>query len=115
MTDYPVNFPQPTVNGFSNSIDTGLVRTEMENGFAKQRRRLYTMPQSFSLTFIVPIRQLNKWQLWVDSFAYDAFNMDISGKDGKCKPVQIQFTSDLAISGLTKDVFSVSVNAVEVT
>lgn len=114
--DYPKEFPEPTINGYGIAVNMGIVRTEMENGYAKQRKRLLNMPQSFNMVFAIPLDMLNKWQVWVNDNAYEDFNINLTSFEtttGFCSTHVVKFISDLNIQPLTADTFNISVVCVE--
>lgn len=114
--DYPKQFPEPLINGYGIAVEMGIIRTEMENGFAKQRKRLNNMPQSFNLSFAIPLTMLTQWQTWVNDNAYEDFNINLTSFEtttGFCSTHVVKFISDLNIQPLTADTFSASVTCVE--
>lgn len=113
---YPSGLPQPVIDGYAINVDMGLIRNSMETGRFRQRRRYKTMPQHFTLSFIMKTNQLHNWQLWVDLYAYSYFNIQLFSyktEKGKCSTHSIRFTSNLAISPMANDVIRVDVTAEE--
>ena len=113
---YPAKYPRPLIEGYQITTDMGVRRTEMNSGFAKQRRLYRTMPLYFNFTFTVKISDLHDWQIWVDDNAYDWFEMDatshLSGYEGdNCSPHVIRFMSDLTITPIDHNFVNVNVKA----
>lgn len=117
MTDYPSIFPEPMIDGYTISVDMGVVRTNMETGRSKQRRRYRDMPSIFTLEFAITLAQLGSWQTWVNAYAYQYFTMDMvsyttSNKVGaNCSPHTVRFISDLSLTPINANAFRVSVMA----
>ena len=117
MRTYPSGYPKPLIDGYGISVDMGVVRTDMETGRAKQRRRFRSMPQMFSFTFVVPIKQLGPWQAYVNQYCYEWFELDAtsyltsSQLDDNCSPHVVRFTSNLEITPFTGESMSVTVTA----
>ena len=117
MRTYPSAYPKPLIDGYGISVNMGVVRTEMETGRAKQRRRFRSMPQMFNFKFVVPISQLGPWQAYVNQYCYEWFELDAtsyltsSQLDDNCSPHIVRFTSNLEIAPFTGDSMSVTVTA----
>ena len=113
---YPDNFPLPLRDPYAYMVDMGVVRTAMESGGPRQRRRYGSMPHYFTLEFIVAVSDLLGWQQWVNSNAYDWFELPlvnvITIGQSLCENYCLaRFISDLNISVLTKDYFRIGVDA----
>jgi len=105
-TRYPSSFQCPKIIPYAWSVDMGILRTPMEGGNARQRRRYRVMPHAFRLEFILSALALGQWQTWINSFAYDWFLMDLqsmwSAATGNIiAPHIIRFTSDLEFEDVT--------------
>lgn len=98
--NYPASFQCPQIIPYGWTVDMGIIRTPMEGGNSRQRRRYRTMPHGFKLEFIMPALALGQWQSWVNAFAYDWFTMNLesmwSAATGAItSPHLIRFISDL--------------------
>ena len=71
------SFPAAQVMPYTATADMGVLRTSMEGGNARQRRRYYTMPHTFALEFIMDVPTLGNWQAWINANAYDFFEMPL--------------------------------------
>ena len=117
MKNYPKDFPNPTIEGYGISVDMGITRTVFDTGRARQRRRYKTMPQVFSFNFVVPIHQLELWQIWVNKFAYSYFKMNATSyltgyeNDKFCSEHKVRFISDLSLTPATPEHMRISVAA----
>lgn len=100
--DYPDWFPQPLEDGYGLDLNTGVVRTEFENGNTRQRRVYDNLPQRFQLSFSMNTRMLSSWTLWVNQYGFDWFLLKLAspnsylGEDpyGLVKPHKVRITSD---------------------
>lgn len=116
MAVYPDDFPLPQRDSYGYTVDAGLISTPMESGGPRQRRKYGSMPHYFSLEFIVPRADLDSWQQWVNQNAYDWFEIPLVNMitigDPLCSNYCFaRFISDLSLSVLTRDFFSVTVQA----
>jgi hypothetical protein len=72
MVIYPASFPCPSrVEGHSQSMSAGLVRTPMEAGNSRQRRAHQVLPTRISLVFMIHQPDYAAWLTWVNEFAWD--------------------------------------------
>lgn len=97
---YPSSFQCPQIKPYAWAVDMGIVRTPMEGGNARQRRRYRTMPHAFRLEFVMPALSVGQWQSWVNAFAYDWFSINLesmwSAATGKItSPHLVRFISNL--------------------
>lgn len=102
MPDYPSTFRLPEWTPYNLEVDMGVIRTRMETGKSRQRRRYNNMPTLMNLTFVMTWKQLRVWQNWWNSVAYEWFDMPaISAySEGKqdCDTHNIRCISNLNIS-----------------
>jgi len=72
MVIYPSLFPCPSrIEGHSQAITAGLVRTPMEAGNSRQRRVHRVLPTRISLVFMVHQPDYAAWLTWVNENAWD--------------------------------------------
>ena len=114
-TVYPNNFPDPTIEGFSISVASGVIRSS-EPSSQVQRRVFKTMPHSFTLRFVISTVRWFSWQQWVTKNGYKWFTMNLpsmyAGKSDSCaSPLFIRFTSDVQANAITNEYFEVMVTA----
>lgn len=114
-TSYPADLPAPLLEGFSGTVQMGVVRAEGATDQA-QRRVYASMPHSFSLTFVMSAAQWAAWYAWVSVYGYRWFLMDLptlyaglAGQD--LSPVLIRFTSDISSGPVSGREVQVSVAA----
>ena len=118
MNIYPNEYPKPLVKGYSIDVDMGLIRTPFETGRARQRRSYKTMPHLFGFTFVVGTRELYNWLSWVNSYAYDWFQLDMTSfltgnnsDSGYCSAHAIRFASNIRMTAIDQKHFEISVTA----
>jgi hypothetical protein len=119
MTDYieyPDSFQCPQIKPYSLAVDMGVLRTAMDGGNQRQRRRYRMMPHLFNLEFVMQALDLGRWQSWVNQFAYDYFLMDLesmwSALAGSITaPHLVRFISDLQVENVTLGWIRVRVQA----
>jgi hypothetical protein len=81
MIDYPASFPCPSrIEGHSQDMSAGLVRTPMEAGNSRQRRTHRMLPTRIALTFMIEQPDYAGWLTWVNENAWDDWvNMKLPG------------------------------------
>lgn len=112
---YPTTFPGPIIESFSANVAMGVIRADSAVHQA-QRRVFTTMPQTFSMLFILDVEQWATWQQWAGAYGYRWFQMSLptlySGADAqRLVPTIIRFTSPFSVTALAQTKFQVSVNA----
>jgi hypothetical protein len=71
-TIYPAQFPCPSrIEGHSQAMSAGLVRSPMEAGNARQRRMHRVLPTRISLVFVMTQEMYGAWLPWVNTNAFD--------------------------------------------
>jgi hypothetical protein len=75
-TQYPETFPQPLLQGFSMSVASGVIRSDMDTHQA-QRRVFSTMPHVFSMSFILSLVEWDAWARWVAEYGFRWFEIEI--------------------------------------
>ena len=75
---FPSEFlPNPEARNYEYVLDTGLRRTDMGSGNARQRRKFNNLPQMYRLSWLVNLDQ-KKLLLWfLDRFANQYFKIDL--------------------------------------
>ena len=58
------NFPQAPQKGFTESVGVNIIRSQMDSGPAKMRRRS-NAPNTMSLSFILTTAQVSTLETWV--------------------------------------------------
>jgi hypothetical protein len=115
-TKYPAEFACPQILPYKIDVNMGVLRTPMESGHSRQRRMFRTMPHIFSLEFVLTVKELGRWQAWVNLFAYDYFNMNLESMysglaDAETIPHTVRFISNLQIENVTQGYVRVRVQA----
>lgn len=61
---FPKTLPYPTVQGYAIKPGEAIVRTEMEAGPARQRRRYTQTPSKISVRWIMKREQFSLFEAW---------------------------------------------------
>ena len=61
---FPKNLPYPTVESYSVQPNEAIVRTDMESGPARQRRRYTQTPSKISVRWIMNREQFSLFEAW---------------------------------------------------
>lgn len=114
-TAYPSTLPLPKIEGFSATVSSGLIKTEMPIHQA-QRRVFNTMPHQFSMTFVMSVELWALWYVWVSSNGYRWFEMNLPTMyaglaSSVLSPVIIRFVSDLSAVNVSQTDVQVTVAA----
>jgi hypothetical protein len=96
-TEYPSSFPQPLLQGFSMSVASGVIRSDMDTHQA-QRRVFSTMPHVFSMSFILSVSEWGTWARWVEEYGFRWFEIELptmyAGRlDVEKSPVLLRLTA----------------------
>lgn len=114
-TQYPSEFPHPTIAGFGINVASGVIRADMP--MHQLQRRLYkTMPHTFSLRFVLSTEQWFDWQKWVTDNGFKWFEMNLpsmyAGRTFACSStLLVRLISDVQVTAITRDHFEVLVTA----
>lgn len=114
-TAYPSSLPLPTIDGFGIAVASGAIRSAIP-GHQQQRRVFTSMPQTFSLRFVVRTAQLMSWQSWMRANGFKWFRISLpsmyAGQSSACSsPLLIRLISDIAISAILYDRYEIVVTA----
>lgn len=74
---WPKTLPYPDRDGYQYAIEFGLLRTQFEGGYTRQRRTSWGMPATFALTFRMNTAQLGTLQTFMEKSAFAWFAMDL--------------------------------------
>ncbi len=61
---FPKHLPYPTVEGYTIKPDEAIVRTDMEAGPARQRRRYSQTPSKISVRWVMKREQFSLFEAW---------------------------------------------------
>lgn len=102
LANYPGSFPCPSrVEGHSQQMAAGLVRSPMEAGNSRQRRSQRVLPTEIALVFVIAQAQYASWLAWVNAHAFDEWiNMKLPGLRASqagttTTATAVRFTSDI--------------------
>jgi hypothetical protein len=70
MADFPVTLPKPLASGYSGTKTQAFIRTEMEAGSQRQRKRFSAVNQNRSLNFLFTASEMDTFK--------DFFETDIN-------------------------------------
>ncbi|MFV0626599.1 MAG: hypothetical protein ACK5N8_04550 [Alphaproteobacteria bacterium] len=69
MISFPTHLPYPTVEGYLIRPDEAIVRTDMEAGPARQRRRYTQTPSKISVKWVMNRGQFSLFEAWYKFYA----------------------------------------------
>ena len=102
MVIYPAPFPCPSrIEGHSQAMNAGLIRTPMEAGNARQRRTHRILPTRISLVFVINQPDYAAWLTWVNANAWDEWvSMKLPGLEASrlgldTAAIAVRFMTDL--------------------
>ena len=79
---FPTYLPCPTVEGYSIRPDEAIVRTHMEAGPARQRRRFTQTPSKINVRWIMTPEQFSLFEAWYKFYAKEGaewFHINLLG------------------------------------
>lgn len=81
---YPSTLPKPNIQGYSLTPQQNVIRTDMEAGAARQRRRFTRETTTATVTWLFTIQEMSVFEYWWENLAQHGaawFTMSIiSGK-----------------------------------
>lgn len=93
--------PCPSIESHTYEVDAGLIRTEMDSGFFRQRRKYTSRQTKFRLTWRVNQAQLRTLEKSALAIGYDWFYLPlVSGQVSKFYAIDhpVRFISNLQVS-----------------
>ena len=69
--NFPKTLPYPTVQGYAIKPGEAIVRTEMEAGPARQRRRYTQTPSRITVKWIFNLEQFAVFEAWYKYYAQE--------------------------------------------
>jgi len=85
MITWPTTLPLPTVDGYGLSPGDAILRTDMESGLARQRRRFTAVPTVISVRWMMTRHQFAVFESWYKIYAQEGasfFDIDLLGGIG---------------------------------
>lgn len=85
MATWPTNFPDPLTSGYSIQPQQAFIRTDMDQGPARQRRRFTTTPTVYSVKWIMSEQQFGIFESWFRDEVDDGaawFTINLRGGTG---------------------------------
>ena len=86
MTEvWPDRLPLPTIEGYGIQPDEAILRTEMEAGPARQRRRFTNVPSRITVRWVMSAEQFLLFEAWYRWAAAESSSTSsrISRRDGR--------------------------------
>lgn len=83
---FPVTLPKPSMRHYSLTPMNNVLRTEMESGPARTRRRYISVPTDVSVTWTLTLAELDAFQTFYRETIYDGagwFQMPVVMGDGE--------------------------------
>lgn len=118
IPQWPKTLPMPDRDGYQYVIELGLLRTQFEGGFTRQRRSVWGMPAQFAMSFRMTTAQLAILQVFIDKFGFSWFAMDlVSGGARVVRPAsdcvlhKVRFTTNPSHELIGPNVWRVSLQA----
>lgn len=109
--DYGI--PCPAIGSFGYEIDAGLLRTPMESGNARQRRRYTSRPTTYELTWLLTTAQLHHFEALLDKAFTWLYVPLVTGQVPQWVTADhlIRFINNPQVQLEAKDLWRVSVTA----
>jgi hypothetical protein len=82
---WPQTLPLPTVEGYAVQPGDAILRTEMEAGLARQRRRFTDVPSVIAVRWVMTRNQFAVFEAWFKLYAKEGaefFDIDLLGGIG---------------------------------
>jgi len=113
MAAYPTTLPAPLVSGYAVRPVDQTIRTEMDVGAARVRRRTRARLDRVPVSFIYTDTQLSTFRTWFDDDTQAAggsawFDMTLKVGDGGSTAVEARFTGAPSFEFLGADIWRVS-------
>lgn len=110
MADFPTTLPAPLLSGYSGEADKAFIRTDMDAGPARQRKRFTTTPYHIDISWrfksaeMVIFREFHKTDI---NRGTDWFNMTLDIGDGFATYV-VRFTKSCRDDRISNNTWQVS-------
>lgn len=104
MSAWPSTLPLPKLSGYGLQAGDPTVRTDMESGPARVRRRFTAAPDKLTLSFVLNVAQMVIFRaFWISDFQQGAAWVSMPIKDGSstglvskdCRPTTGSFKAGL--------------------
>ena len=85
MVTWPTTLPLPTIQGYGVQPGDAVLRTDMEAGLARQRRRFTNSPSAINVQFLMTRNQFAVFEAWYKFEAKEGaefFDIDLLGGIG---------------------------------
>lgn len=85
MVTWPTTLPLPTIQGYGVQPGDAVLRTDMEAGLARQRRRFTSSPSTINVQFLMTRNQFAVFEAWYKFEAKEGaefFDIDLLGGIG---------------------------------
>lgn len=102
-SQWPDSLPAPRIDGYSRKDTPSFVRTTMDSGASRQRRRFVTTPKTFQQAYRMTQAQLEIFEIWFENQAFGGAAqvlMPVITGAGKSY-VQCKFTDTPSIAGVS--------------
>ena len=108
MATYPAGLPQNPLLGYTEKITSPLIRSEMETGSPKVRRRFTSAIRTFNVRFILTKAQvatLETFYVTTTNYGADAFTFENWRTDAS---VSMRFVDSPSYTAISTDIWEVS-------
>lgn len=106
-----LGLPLPNWSGYGYRVDAGLIRTPMDSGYVRQRRRWTHRPRTFGLTWSVTADELQVIEEVLDAHGYAGLWLPlVTGLYGLREPLPhlVRVISDIEVRAGNGSLFDVS-------
>jgi len=106
--DYPDDLPCVSrIDGFQFKASSSVIRTPFEAGNSRLRRIHKRMPTDISLTWRIPNDKLHPLFVWLNTYGYDWFNLNLAGIEASQSNVMSKIISVRLMGDLQKTLLRV--------
>lgn len=116
---WPHDLPLPDRDGYGYTTRFGLVRTQFQNGFTRQRRMIWNQPSPLNFRFRMNTAQLGKFHEFLEGPGYtNWFQMELVLGGGfsteykrDCMIAAVRFLGDPRVQQIGPNLFRVDIQA----
>lgn len=111
MADYPITLPAPLLADYDISAADAYIRTQMETGIARQRRRFMARPFDVSVSFVFVGTQMATFNTFYETTLAGGtawFSMELDFGNGPQTFTQVRFKEKLRFKKMADQTWQVS-------
>lgn len=110
MASYPATLPDVMVSGLGYQPQSAVVRTQMEDGRYRIRRRFRSVPTEYSVSWTFTTAELEEFESWFQNtidYGADEFTITMASGNGNTT-VTAQFIEEWSVRALSIGLYQVS-------